>query len=225
MLRLPLRISTNADELCRARWLFLAHGTTSLGSVHPAAHDREARLAARPWRVPRVTGDVLSAQRRIRILLADQVAELLKTVVVDARSGQTTRMNVRRNRGSTGWPRHTGSITPLMQHERTGRSARSCGRAPPDFFRAPGLMCSCLAAKHSRPPARPGRERPARLSLALERLVVGFPGLTRPVARRQDLKGRSRDDRRGRHATEPGGARSGPRPTDLHLVRIPQAPR
>jgi hypothetical protein len=54
-------------------------------SVEVAASDRQARLAARPRRIPRVAGHILAAQRGVRVVLGDEVAELLEAAVVDAR--------------------------------------------------------------------------------------------------------------------------------------------
>src|SRR4051794_40229987 len=72
-------------------------------SVQAAALHRETRLAQRPRRVPRVVGDVLAAQRRVRGLAGDEMAELLEAVVAHPR-------RVHAVRGDVGGPRRRHPI-------------------------------------------------------------------------------------------------------------------
>ena len=60
--------------------------SASPGGQPPAAHEVQADDAVRPRRVPRPARDVLAAQRRVRILLGHDVADLLTLVggAVDA---------------------------------------------------------------------------------------------------------------------------------------------
>src|ERR1700729_72064 len=93
LLRPPLGISTT--QIRRYSVTVAAHATRSVPvSVHLSPRDRKACLAARPRRVPRVPGHVLAAQRGIRILLGDQMAELFETGVVHPRRVQALRMDV-----------------------------------------------------------------------------------------------------------------------------------
>ena len=71
-------------------------------SVHLSSGNRQAGLAAGPGRIPGVPGDVLAAQSRVRVLLGDEVAELLEPVVVDPRRVQAIRMDVGRDCGPAG---------------------------------------------------------------------------------------------------------------------------
>src|ERR1700749_2367522 len=73
---------------CSRRWRWPGTGEPPGADgalVQLAPRHRQAGLAARPGRVPRVVGHALAAQRGVRILRGDQVAELLEAVVVGAR--------------------------------------------------------------------------------------------------------------------------------------------
>src|ERR1700753_772490 len=57
--------------------------------VHLVARHGETGLTVRPRRVPRVPRDVLAAQRGVRVLVGDQVAQLFESVVAHPRHGHT----------------------------------------------------------------------------------------------------------------------------------------
>src|SRR5580704_4499773 len=101
LLRPPLGISTT--QVSRKSFTVSAgEPGPSEVSVHLSPGDRQTRLAPGPWRIPRVTGHVLAAQRGVRILLGHQVAQLLEPVVVDPGSVPALRMDIRGNRRPSG---------------------------------------------------------------------------------------------------------------------------
>src|SRR5438270_13974934 len=85
LLRPPLGISTTQRSGSDAA-VSAVGGTSPL--VHRTARDRDAGLTAWPRRVPRIPGHVLAAQRRVRILVRDEVAQLLEAVIIAVRRVQ-----------------------------------------------------------------------------------------------------------------------------------------
>src|SRR6476660_5797992 len=115
LLRPPLGISTTqrSESGCIRR--------PAERLIHLVARHREAGLAVRPRRVPLLPGDVLAAQRGVRVLVGDQVAKLLEPVVADPRSVDAVRVDVRRNGGIRCALRHGASIpTARLQNPRSG---------------------------------------------------------------------------------------------------------
>src|SRR6476659_2497346 len=155
LLRPPLGISTTqrSESGCSRR--------PAERLIHLVARHREAGLAVRPRRVPRVPGDVLAAQRGVRVLVGDQVAKLLEPVVADPRSVDAVRVDVRRDRGIRCALGHGASIptgrpgnpwTAAPDTERAGcRPLASEIALPLNYLEHQVLHVVAWRLRHSRP--------------------------------------------------------------------------